>query len=167
MTDDEIIEACRKITWKRQAPPPAPPEAVAKAEHVIGFAFPTLLRRLYTEVSNGGFGPADGVLPVDVGQWHEHIAEAYEHGPDPTGGVPAGVVPLYDWGCTMWSMIDFRDPDGAMWSNAEGDCWPQGVSLAQWLLAAMDGELRFAWPNGVPPENEWHRPDTAAERQES
>lgn len=135
-----------------------PPGAVVEAERVIGLAFPALLRRLYTEVSNGGFGPGDGVLPVDVGQWHEHIAEAYEHGPDPTGRVPAGVVPLYDWGCTMWSMIDFRDPDGAMWSNADGACWRQGVSLAQWLVAAMSGELSFAWPDGVPPESEWHRP---------
>ncbi|WP_149038571.1 hypothetical protein [Kitasatospora sp. MBT63] len=80
--------------------------------------------------------------------------------------MPAGVVPLYDWGCTMWSMIDCRDPDGPMWSNADGDCWPQGVNLAQWLVAAMDGELRFAWPNGVPPESEWHRPNASAARRE-
>ncbi|MER7579672.1 hypothetical protein [Kitasatospora sp. NPDC097691] len=148
MTDDEIIAACRRIARERQAPPPAPPAAVVRAERVIGFTFPTLLRRLYTEVSNGGFGPADGVLPVDVGQWHEHIAESYEHGPDPTGGVPAGVVPLYDWGCTRWSMIDFRDPDGAMWSAAEGDCRPQGIDLAKWLDAALTGELCFDWPDG-------------------
>ncbi|MEU9045637.1 MULTISPECIES: hypothetical protein [unclassified Kitasatospora] len=160
MTDDEIVEACRRVARDRQAPPPAPHEAVAEAEHVIGFACPPLLRRLYTEVSNGGFGPLDGVLPVDVGQRDEHIAESYEDGPGPIGGVPAGVVPLYDWGCTMWSMIDFRDPDGAMWSNAEGDCRPQGVNLAQWLAAAMDGELRFAWPDAVPSDSEWRGPRT-------
>lgn len=88
MTDDEIIEACRKIAQVRQAPPPAPPKAIAEAERVIGFVFPELLRRLYSEVSNGGFGPVDGVLPVDVGQGHDHIAEAYERGPDPTGEYP-------------------------------------------------------------------------------
>ncbi|MFJ8627873.1 hypothetical protein ACIRD3_34250 [Kitasatospora sp. NPDC093550] len=140
MTDDEIVEACRRIARDRHAPPPAPHEAVAEAERVIGFAFPPLLRRLYTEVSNGGFGPLDGVLPVDVGQRDEHIAESYEHGPDPTGAV----VPLYDWGCAMWSLIDFRDPDGAMWSASDGDCRPLGIGLAQWLVAVMAGELRFA-----------------------
>ena len=88
MTDDEIIEVCRKLARERQAPPPVLPEDIAGAEGVIGFVFPALLRRLYTEVSDGGFGPVDGVLPIDVGQWHEHIAEANEHGPDPTGGVP-------------------------------------------------------------------------------
>ncbi|MEU4116538.1 hypothetical protein AB0F71_18855 [Kitasatospora sp. NPDC028055] len=105
MTDDETIEACRRIARDWDVPPPAPPEAVVKAERVIGFEFPPLLRRLYTEVSNGGFGPADGVLSVDVGQCHEHITEAYAYGPDPTGGVPAGVVPLYDWAarCGRWS----------------------------------------------------------------
>ncbi|MFI6151568.1 hypothetical protein ACIBCA_02595 [Kitasatospora sp. NPDC051170] len=152
MTDDEIIEAFREVAQERQWPPPAPAEAVAETERVIGFAFPLLLRRLSTEVSNGGFGPLDGVLPIDVGQRLDHIAEAYEDGPDPTGGVPAGVVPLYDWGCTMWSLVDFRDPDGMMWSNAEGECWPQGVSLAQWLVAAMNGEVCFAWPDGVASE---------------
>ncbi|MFG2918855.1 hypothetical protein ACGF0D_38965 [Kitasatospora sp. NPDC048298] len=167
MTDDEIIEACRGIAQERQAPPPAPPQALAEAERVIGFAFPTLLRRLYTEVSNGGFGPVNGVLPVDVGQGHEHIAEAYEHGPDPTGRVPAGVVPLFDWGCTLWSMVDFRDVDGAMWSNAEGDCRQQGVTLAQWLVAAMNDGLSFAWSDGVPPEGERHRPTPPADRHES
>ncbi|MEV7123002.1 SMI1/KNR4 family protein [Kitasatospora griseola] len=167
MTDDEIVEVCRRIAQERQALPPAPPEAVAEAERVIGFAFPTLLRRLYTEVSNGGFGPIDGVPPVDVGSWQEHIATPYENGPDPSGRIPAGVVPLYDWGCTMWSMIDFRDPDGAMWSNADGDCWRQGITFGQWLVAAMDGKLRFAWPDGVPPESEWHRPNAPAGQQES
>ncbi|MFD8755674.1 hypothetical protein ACFV0O_32560 [Kitasatospora sp. NPDC059577] len=150
MTDDEIVEACRRIARDRQAPPPAPYGAVVRAERVIEFVFPTLLRRLYTEVSNGGFGPPDGVLPVDVGQWHEHLAESYEHGPDPTGGVPAGVVPLYDWGCTRWSMIDFRDPDGAMWACAEGVCRPQDISLSQWLVAGMNGELSFVWPDDEP-----------------
>ncbi|BAJ26218.1 MULTISPECIES: hypothetical protein [Kitasatospora] len=140
MTDDEIIAACLRVARERQAPPPAPPEAVAEAERVIGFAFPVLLRRLYTEVSDGGFGPADGVPPLGTGSGRELLTVPYEHGPDPTGTVPAGVVPLYDLGCTMWWMVDFRDPDGAMWYNAEGDCQPEGITLAQWLAGVLDGE---------------------------
>lgn len=63
-------------------------------------------------------------------------------------------------------MIDFRDPDGAMWSNAEGDCWPQGVTLARWLAAAMNGELCFAWPDGISPESGWRRPAPPTGHQE-
>ncbi|MFD9687748.1 hypothetical protein ACFWXO_18540 [Kitasatospora sp. NPDC059088] len=106
------------------------------------------------------------MLPVDVGQCREHLAEAYEYGPDPTGGVPAGVVPLHDWGCAMWSMIDFRDPAGAMWLNADGDCRPQGVTFTQWLVAAMDNELSPVWPDGVPAQNGSHRTNTPTARQD-
>ncbi|MFJ2868297.1 hypothetical protein [Kitasatospora sp. NPDC087314] len=55
-------------------------------------------------------------------------------------------------------MIDFRDPDGAMWSSADGACQLQGIDLAQWLVAAADGELCFAWPDDVPPGSEWQQP---------
>jgi hypothetical protein len=36
---------------------PAPPDAVTEAEDVVGHRLPRVLRRLYLEVGNGGFGP--------------------------------------------------------------------------------------------------------------
>jgi hypothetical protein len=45
----------------------APPATVAEvdaAEVALGFAIPPLLRRLYTEVGNGGFGPNYGLEGV-------------------------------------------------------------------------------------------------------
>lgn len=42
--------------------PPATLEQVAVSERILGVTFPTLLRRLYTEVANGGFGPGPGIL---------------------------------------------------------------------------------------------------------
>jgi hypothetical protein len=70
-----------------------------------------------------------------------HLAEIYENGPDPTGRIPAGLVPIYDWGCTIWSLVDFRDPVGPMWCNHQGECWPQGINLAQWLTETMASPL--------------------------
>jgi hypothetical protein len=125
-------------------PAPATPEAVAEAESIIGFPLPPLLRRLYLEVANGGFGPDEGVPGVRGGRFQgnwNHLAEIYEDGPDPTGRIPAGVVPIYDWGCTIWSLVDFRDPAGPMWCNHQGDFWPQGINLAQWLTETMAGAL--------------------------
>jgi len=125
-------------------PAPATREAVAEAERIIGFSLPPLLRRLYLEVANGGFGPDEGILGVRGGRpqagWN-HLAEIYEDGPDPTGRIPAGLVPVYDWGCTIWSLVDFRDPAGPMWCNHQGERWPQGINLAQWLTETMVGAL--------------------------
>ncbi|MFC8512815.1 SMI1/KNR4 family protein [Streptomyces sp. NPDC057257] len=108
MTDDEVVEAVRAVAQARTLPPPATPEAVAAAEDVIGFPLPSLLRRLYGEVANGGFGPNEGILGVSGGSAQGHfadIAELYQDGPDPSGRIPAGLVLIYDWGCAIWSLV--------------------------------------------------------------
>jgi hypothetical protein len=56
MTDDELIEAVRAAVADRGLPPPASPTDVVRAEDAIGYPMPQLLRRLYLEVANGGFG---------------------------------------------------------------------------------------------------------------
>ncbi|MFD8218375.1 SMI1/KNR4 family protein [Streptomyces sp. NPDC059697] len=113
--DEAIVEAVRGIAGVGSLPAPARLEAVTEAEELIGFPLPPLLRRLYLEVANGGFGPAEGILGVregaPQGDWND-LAEIYQDGPDPSGQIPAGLVPVYDWGCTIWSLVDFRDPPG-------------------------------------------------------
>ncbi|WP_158711501.1 SMI1/KNR4 family protein [Streptomyces xylophagus] len=144
MTDDEVVEALRVVASAGTLPPPATPEAVTSAEEVIGFSLPPLLRRLYVEVANGGFGPRQGILGVRGGAAQGNfadIADLYQDGPDPSGRIPAGLVLIYDWGCTIWSLVDFRDPAGDMWCNHEGACWPQGVNLAEWLTGTLAGTL--------------------------
>jgi hypothetical protein len=39
-------------------------DLVALTERQIGLTFPNLLRRLYSEVADGGFGPSDGLLSL-------------------------------------------------------------------------------------------------------
>jgi hypothetical protein len=144
VTDDEVVEALRTVARAGILPPPATSEAVAEAEKVIRFPLPPLLRRLYLEVANGGFGPGKGILGVSGGTAQgtfADIAELYQDGPDPSGRIPAGLVLIYDWGCTTWSLVDFRDPAGAMWCNHEGEHWPQGMNLAEWLTSTLAGTL--------------------------
>jgi len=38
------------------------------AESQLGYRLPTLLRRIYLEVADGGFGPAYGIFPVVRGR---------------------------------------------------------------------------------------------------
>ncbi|WP_405829710.1 SMI1/KNR4 family protein [Streptomyces sp. NBC_01176] len=144
MTDDEVVEALRITARAGALPPPATAEAIAAAEEAIGFPLPPLLRRLYVEVANGGFGPNEGILGVSGGAAQGNfmdIAELYQDGPDPSGRIPAGLVLIYDWGCTIWSLVDFRDPAGAMWVNHEGEHWPQGMNLTEWLTGTLAGTL--------------------------
>ncbi len=61
-----------------QLPPPATPEAVRAAEEAVGFRFPPILTRLWTEVANGGFGPGDGIFGVEGGWGDDHATEAQE-----------------------------------------------------------------------------------------
>ncbi|MEV6055180.1 SMI1/KNR4 family protein [Streptomyces sp. NPDC052107] len=145
MTNDEVVEAVRRHVRGRVMPPPATPQALAEAEAAIGFPLPSLLPRLYSEVANGGFGPGEGILGVrggcPQGNFYD-IAELYQDGPDPTGEIPAGFVLLYDWGCTIWSIADLRDPAAPMWCAHEGEIWPQGITLAERLLGTVTGTPR-------------------------
>jgi hypothetical protein len=49
---------------------PVTREAIYDAEQALGFALPELLRRLYEEVGNGGFGPGYGLFGL-FGTWKQ------------------------------------------------------------------------------------------------
>ncbi|MFF7209113.1 hypothetical protein ACFZAU_01090 [Streptomyces sp. NPDC008238] len=56
MTDDEIIHRIREQDAAGELPTPGPPEAVAELETAVGHPMPPLLKRIYLEVADGGFG---------------------------------------------------------------------------------------------------------------
>lgn len=140
---DEVIAAVRRAADPARLAPPASVDAVVAAEQRIGFRMPTVLRRLYLEVGNGGFGPYIGVLGVGDngvrGDDGDIVSEYASFSSDPNHSHPAGVVPILDWGCAIWSLVDFRDPSGPMWGwDPNGSCldhalFPQGIPLAVWL----------------------------------
>jgi hypothetical protein len=74
------------------------------------------------------------------------IADLYEYGPDPDGVIPDGLVLVYDWGYSVWSMVDFRDPSGPMWRSEAGALHPENMTLAEWL--SNDFHERSARPSG-------------------
>jgi hypothetical protein len=45
-------------------PSPADPATVEGAEAELGFALPPVLRRIYIEVADGGFGPGSGLMSI-------------------------------------------------------------------------------------------------------
>ncbi|MGI5414021.1 SMI1/KNR4 family protein [Streptomyces chartreusis] len=140
MTDDELIAAVRERVAHQDLPGPPSVDAVRAVEMLVGQPMPPLLRRLYLEVANGGFGPWEVVSLTDTGDWFSDcadLAEAYTEFADPESPLPPGIVPVMDRGGAMWALIDFRTADGQMWDWDPNLCCmehalaPLGQSLAE------------------------------------
>ncbi|WP_406210138.1 SMI1/KNR4 family protein [Kitasatospora sp. NBC_01560] len=156
--DDTLIGqvATRAAGEARPLAPTAGPEDVAGAERQLGFALPTLLGRLYTEVANGGFGPEYYLFPL-TGEGRTAVS-AYreEYGTDRDGADgadgasphwPRGVLPIMDWGCGMYAAVDCLHPDAPVLlfePNAGPDDWADAwfqdtPSLTAWLRVWLAG----------------------------
>src|SRR5690348_994169 len=48
--------------------PPVSQEQLERCEASLGFRLPELLRRLFLEIGNGGFGPGYGLFPIPNGE---------------------------------------------------------------------------------------------------
>ncbi|MFI6540364.1 SMI1/KNR4 family protein [Nonomuraea sp. NPDC050547] len=94
MTDDLLRRVIAKAS-EEALPPTATADELGQAERELGFPLPPLLRRLYLEVADGGFGPDYQLLSL-----REAVAAREEE------RWPAGVLPVLDWGCEMYAAID-------------------------------------------------------------
>ena len=136
---------------ERPLPPPATPEALDAAEARMGTAIPPLLRRLYVEVANGGFGPGSGIIGIkggwtdDNGRTIEDLFEMMSEGdPDePSWDWPVGLVPIVDyspvWTCVETAAIggrvvdfDHEEIDYGGWDASFSEVAP---SLHDWLAS--------------------------------
>jgi hypothetical protein len=138
--------------------PPATAALVDAAEETLGFALPPLLRRIYLEVGNGGFGPGYGLLGVlggAVDDTGRNIIDLYRmfrepERDDPMWQWPAQLLPICHLGCAMYGCVDCTDPNGAVtwWEpnpREPGDpvdlfLVPVAPSLEAWLWAWLRNE---------------------------
>jgi hypothetical protein len=150
------LEAARTGLIERLPPLiAARPEAVAEAEAVVGFPLPKLLRRLFLEVGNGGFGPGYGVLGVRDGHRDDlgHTAiDLWRMAHDtPAGGwafIGPNLLPICHWGCAIYSFVDCSADDGPMWgwdpnpgpTDARA-LFPSGLNVTEWLGLWIAGRL--------------------------
>ncbi len=83
--------------WRPDPPgplsPPLTQAALANAERQLGLVLPPLLRRLYAEVADGGFGPGNGILKLaDVVRTYRKLIK---QPPGPRGQKwPAHLLPI-------------------------------------------------------------------------
>ncbi|MGC5284825.1 hypothetical protein [Micromonospora sp. DT231] len=120
---------------------PASAQAVDDAERVLGHPLPPLLRRIYLEVANGGFGPVLGVAgggTDDLGRTAIDRLSPRE---------PAGLLPIAYWGCAIYSYVDCRGRGAMMWGFdpnsglGEHSFYAEGISLVDWLDGWLTGSL--------------------------
>lgn len=151
--------------------PPVSPKGLQTAEHALGFQLPELLRAMYLEIGNGGFGPQYGIVGTTGGATLDGctLESCYQgmlrlEQENPVWRWPAHLLPVANYGCGTWSCVDcdykklpmiLWDPnnldsalDGAdarlNWGNA---FWDQGYSLNGWLTDWL--------ADGEPPEPKW------------
>lgn len=145
--------------------PPASDADLAASEARLGFALPPLLKRIYREVANGGFGPGYGVLGIEDGfgddlgatasSLYLMLSDTQPHD-DPALRYlpwPSGWLPFCYWGCTVYSAVHCEPPYAVSFvdlGNYETDADDEGAeppplalpraSLTQWFEDWLDGK---------------------------
>ncbi len=134
--------------------PPVTAERLARAEARLGFPLPPLLRGLYTQVGDGGYGPGRGLFHLIGGDWslvahaEETCLSIREDEVDPWW--PPRLVEILNWGGHDTSAVDCSGPPYPVFlynsAKTDGDApredyiEPQADSLEDWLSAWLDGE---------------------------
>jgi len=152
---------------------PAAVEELQGVERAIGFKLPELLRAIYLEVGNGGFGPEYGIIGTKGGAQLDgytletcYLNMMHLEKQNAVWKWPKRLLPLANYGCGMWSCIDGEYPKLPMmlWdpnnldSKLEGadarlnwgnSFWDQGRSFPMWLDAWLAGnsEPEPKWPD--------------------
>ncbi len=140
---------------------PLTEEQMGAAESELDFRLPVFLRRIYTEVANGGFGPSYGLLGLKGGMLNEEKCDAVaqyvgyrELDPsDPHWRWPKALLPVGHLGCAMYLCVDCVKPDGPVtWfepnPHEDGESWddsfiPFADSTLDWIAAWVRGEDLF------------------------
>jgi hypothetical protein len=126
--DDGFGTVCRRK--------PLDQTSVPTFEQTLGYALPPLLRRMYCEVANGGFGESYGLIGLfggarddtnrDVQQLLRDFRKPDKD--DPKWKWPDGLIPAFYAGCAMYLCVDCRNSNGRVWlfepnNHEDGRSW--------------------------------------------
>jgi hypothetical protein len=150
-------------SWRPKLVSGGPPD-FASDEARLGFALPPLLKRIYQEIGNGGFGPGYGLIGLSGGvpDYDGSTAPAlYElfrssSTDEPGWNWPQGLLPICDWGCAIRSCVDCTEPDFKMRifdpNVHDGDDWADSLFeespsfdtwIAEWASGASLWEAMY------------------------
>ena len=121
-------------------------------EATLGFNLPVTLRRIYTEIGDGGFGPGYGFLPMiePISKNDDSVLNLYslfrEGDPkQPTWHWPKTVLPIVDFGCAIRACVECDSgqiivDDPNIDTLTTQTFLDQQQSLDEWLADWCDGE---------------------------
>ena len=136
---------------------PLSDQDIAAAESRLGFRLPRLLRAIYREISNGGFGESYGFLGLVGGALNEDgldsvsLYESYRQADpdDAHWSWPEGLLPVCQLGCAMYHCVQcLDDASPVVWfepnPHEQGSSWDRSFirfspSLREYLSAWLDG----------------------------
>jgi SMI1 / KNR4 family (SUKH-1) len=150
---------------------PVTEDELVQAETQLGFGLSSLLRRIYLEVGNGGFGPGYGLLPLNeippnavsstaslVAEYQgmrsfsqKDIEEYFAEEEEKPALWPERVLILCDWGCNIYSCLDCSSSELPIFRMDSNENflveWTiEASSFHQWLEMWIDGTLaRLDW----------------------
>jgi len=140
------LRAVDAAAWVRPLPQVAPPATAAEldaAEEALGFPIPPLLRRLYAEVGNDGWGPDYGLGGVptagsvpdgnDLVGLYQLCTAPERDLEDPEAQWPRGLVPLIALGCVSMECVDFLHPPYPVF-KLDGDRWTRDQAVVDALI---------------------------------
>jgi hypothetical protein len=139
--------------------PPVSAAEIVAAEARLGFELPALLRDIYMQVGNGGFGPGygliglDGGAPIYAGGRAYSLVDlywAFRNRFSPLGEPWAErLLPICTWGCSYFCYLDCALPTAPVMaidedSHGHGP-WGCAFSLhahsfEEWMRRWLDGE---------------------------
>jgi hypothetical protein len=124
---------------------PVSKKAIKEAEQTLDFAIPALLKSIYLNVGNGGFGPGYGLIGLDGGYVSDYgtLVETYnilKGGHEQAGDewLPT-LLPFCEWGCNIFSCVECNKSDDPVYLFREGDVTRQTFSLLSFFETWMKG----------------------------
>gem|GEM_PF-5669545 len=141
-----------RVAFPQKIAPVASAQELENAEIQLERTFPELLRRIYLEVGNGGFGPGFGML--GIGSGHKNaldldLVQFYKVLEQQDESWPKWLTPLVDWGCGSFTCLDFAGgalqryiPNFYGSDEEEGNdlFLPEEESLSSYLARWLNGE---------------------------
>ena len=128
--------------------PPASVDDMAAAEGRLGFGLPALLKRIYIEIGNGGFGPGYGIIGITGGYdgWTGgDVLSLYAgYRENPPGGMPEWsekTLPVCTWGCDIYSCVDCSKPEAPVLVYGGGGEHALGYEGLEITLETADGQV--------------------------
>jgi SMI1 / KNR4 family (SUKH-1) len=152
LTQMKELTPKRGYTWAECIPE----EDLARAEAMLGFLLPSLLRRIYLEVGNGAFGLSplyERVNDLAMPLVESYVGLRLESGGDENGERrwPEKLLIIYDHGCNIYSCLDCAHPEQRVLMNDNNKDLNtyalEAPSFQQWLQVLLEDTLylHFDW----------------------